>query len=164
VGNLAGKRTIVIALGVIVAVAAAMALLGLSLSRMASATTGCVRSLTDSTFEIDAFGTPLANNANLKVDNTTLPCLDWLDSNVAADANAKADQPTGQTDDSFGQGTAENDTNPTIVSGSIPPQKSDLKAFGLYEENDANGDPIALKSVLDTRPRSLTARRTWTSS
>src|SRR5206468_9046834 len=42
--------------------------------------------------------------------------------------------PTGATDNSFGQGSQENDINPTVVTGSIPPNKSDLKTFGLYAE------------------------------
>ena len=45
-------------------------------------------------------------------------------------ASCKSDLPSGATDDSFGQGTKENDANPTIVDGSIPPNKSDLKTFG----------------------------------
>jgi hypothetical protein len=47
---------------------------------------------------------------------------------------AKNDKPTGGSDDSFGQGTSEDNPNPTIVDGSIPPNKSDLKAFGVFSE------------------------------
>src|SRR5262249_50732862 len=46
----------------------------------------------------------------------------------------KPDLPSGATDDAFGQGTQENDINPTIVLGSIPPNKSDLSHFGLNAE------------------------------
>ena len=43
--------------------------------------------------------------------------------------------PSGQNDNSFGQGTQENDTNaPTIIAGSIPNNKSDLMWFGGYQE------------------------------
>ena len=47
---------------------------------------------------------------------------------------AKSDQPSGSNDDSFGKGTAEDNPNPTIVTGSIPPNKSDLKVFGVNTE------------------------------
>jgi hypothetical protein len=73
--------------------------------------------------------------------NTT-GCIDWLTGAAGTDAPfrtgvlAKNDQPTGSGDDSFGQGTAENNPNPTIVTGSIPPNKSDLKAFGVLTEDD----------------------------
>ena len=60
------------------------------------------------------------------------------------------DKPTGTADDAFGQGTSENDANPTIVAGSIPPNKSDLKAFGLYSEVDR--DRQVPRAVLVARP------------
>jgi len=44
------------------------------------------------------------------------------------------DKPTGNTDDSFGQGTKEDDTSPTVVSGSIPNNKSDLQRFYVATE------------------------------
>ena len=86
--------------------------------------------LVGSAFEIDT-------DANLKVD--TNGCIDWLADGTGSDFRsgvvAKNDKPTGTSDDSFGQGTAENNPNPTIVTGSIPPNKSDLKAFGVYTED-----------------------------
>ncbi|WLQ05984.1 prealbumin-like fold domain-containing protein [Arthrobacter oryzae] len=39
------------------------------------------------------------------------------------------DKPTGQTDDSFGNGTKEDDAVPTVIDGSIPNNKSDLLRF-----------------------------------
>src|SRR6266571_834591 len=49
-----------------------------------------------------------------------------------------ADNPSGSTDNAFGQGTKEDDANVTTVSGSIPPQKRDLTRF--YEASQfANG-------------------------
>jgi hypothetical protein len=96
--------------------------------------------LSGSTFEIDT-------NANLKVDGLD-PCLDWLangsGSGLRAGVLAKADKPTGSNDDSFGQGTAENNPNPTIVTGSIPPNKSDLKVFGVYAETSATAKFLEL--------------------
>jgi hypothetical protein len=103
-----------------------------AISGSAVATTaGCTNAatLTGSAFEIDT-------NANLVVN--TSGCIDWLNSagtDLRTGVLAKADKPTGSGDDSFGQGTSENDANPTIVSGSIPPNKSDLKVFGLYQES-----------------------------
>jgi hypothetical protein len=79
-------------------------------------------SLPGSNFEIDA-------DANLKVDDPA-PSQDWA--NVAE--IRKADTTSGPTDESFGQGTKEDTAVPTVVDGSIPPNKSDLKFFGLYQE------------------------------
>jgi len=44
------------------------------------------------------------------------------------------DKLTGKTDNSFGQGTKEDDAVPTIVSGSIPNNKSDLLRFYVATE------------------------------
>jgi len=76
-------------------------------------------SLPGSNFEIDT-------DANLKVDNPA-PSIDW----ASVTENRKADKPSGQTDDSFGQGTKEDTAVPSVVNGSIPPQKSDLLNFGV---------------------------------
>jgi hypothetical protein len=93
---------------------------------------GCATAnvLAGSNFEIDV-------SANLKVDGAS-PCIDWLaggtGSALRSGVLAKNDKPSGSNDDAFGQGTSENDANPTIVTGSIPPNKSDLKVFGVYSE------------------------------
>lgn len=79
-------------------------------------------SLSGSNFEIDT-------DANLKVDDPA-PSIDWA--NVAD--TRRADTPSGNTDESFGQGTKEDTAVPSVVDGSIPPNKSDLKFFGLYQE------------------------------
>jgi prealbumin domain-containing protein len=84
-------------------------------------------SLTDSNFEIDT-------DANLKVDDAA-PSIDW----ASVSETRQADQPTGANDDSFGQGTKEDTAVPTVVDGSIPPNKSDLLNFGVYLETNANG-------------------------
>src|SRR5215203_1771790 len=87
--------------------------------------------LSGSAFEID-------KDANLVVN--TSGCIDWLTGGTGTSMRsgvlAKNDKLTGTGDDSFGQGTAENNPNPTIVAGSIPPNKSDLKAFGVFTEDD----------------------------
>jgi hypothetical protein len=89
-------------------------------------------SLPGSNFEIDT-------NANLKVDDPA-PSIDWA--NVAE--TRKADKPTGATDDSFGQGTKEDTAVPSVVDGSIPPNKSDLLTFGVYLEDTAGTDFLHL--------------------
>ena len=92
----------------------------------ASAAT-CTNQVTGSNFEIDP-------DANLTVQGTG--CIDWLNGSTIR-GSFKQDKPTGTGDDSFGQGTSEDDANPTIVSGSIPPNKSDLKYFGANTETAA---------------------------
>jgi len=85
-------------------------------------------SLPGSNFEIDT-------NANLRVDDPAPPSLDWANVSEAR----KADKPSGGGDDSFGQGAKEDTPTPTVVSGSIPPQKSDLLNFGVYLEQTTAG-------------------------
>ena len=84
-------------------------------------------SLPGSNFEIDT-------DANLKVDDPA-PSIDW----ASVTETRKADKPSGQTDDSFGQGTKEDTAVPSVVDGSIPPQKSDLLNFGVYLEDNPTG-------------------------
>ena len=74
-----------------------------------------------------------ANDGNLVVNGSE---TDWA---TAPNLKKGIDKPTGQTDDSFGQGTKEDTAVPTIVSGSIPPNKSDLTRFYVANEK-ANGD------------------------
>jgi hypothetical protein len=78
--------------------------------------------LPGSLFEIDT-------DANLKVD--TAGNLDWA--NVAEDR--QADLTPGQGDNSFVQGTKEDTPVPVIEFGGIPPNKSDLRNFGVYTED-----------------------------
>ncbi|MGN6430969.1 MAG: hypothetical protein ACTHNB_09600, partial [Gaiellaceae bacterium] len=91
--------------------------------------------LDGSNFEIDT-------DANLKVDGGGT-CIDWLaggsGSAMRSGVLVKDDVPSGVNDDSFGQGSKEDDPNPTIVTGSIPNNKSDLTHFGLYAETAPNG-------------------------
>ena len=92
-------------------------------------------SLPDSNFEIDT-------NANLKLDDPA-PSEDWASIAQGSGQDQerrKADQPTGANDDSFGQGSKEDTLTPTVVDGSIPPNKSDLKTFGGYLETNPDGE------------------------
>ena len=84
-------------------------------------------SLPGSDFEIDL-------DANLKVDDGA-PFLDWA--NVGE--SVSDDMASGPGDDSFGKGTKEDTAVPSPVWGSIPPNKSDLRSFGVYVEENANG-------------------------
>ena len=84
-------------------------------------------SLAGSDFEIDA-------DANLVVDHEA-PALDWAN----VDQVRQLDTPSGKNDDAFGKGSKENTAAPAVVSGSIPPNKSDLLEFGLYQESIAAG-------------------------
>jgi hypothetical protein len=84
-------------------------------------------SLAGSNFEIDT-------NANLRVDDPA-PSIDW----AGVAETRRQDAPTGANDNSFGQGTKEDTAVPTVVSGSIPPNKSDLLNFGVYLETTGSG-------------------------
>ncbi|MGR0221051.1 prealbumin-like fold domain-containing protein [Agromyces sp. ZXT2-6] len=86
-------------------------------------------SLAGSEFEIDT-------DANLRVDDPAPPSLDWANVSEAR----QPDEPSGSDDDSFGQGSKEDTAVPSVVSGSIPPNKSDLLTFGTYLEATAGGD------------------------
>jgi hypothetical protein len=77
--------------------------------------------LAGSTFE--------GNDGNLVVNaagNT-----DWAN---APNLVTGVDLASGSTDNSFGQGTKEDDPNVAVVTGSIPPQKSDLTRFYVASE------------------------------
>ncbi len=106
--------------------AAAAALTAALIPAIAQATHGDV-SLSGSNFEIDS-------DANIKVDHTTPPSLDWA--NVTEIRKPDLDSGTG--DDSFGQGAKEDTAVPAVVDGSIPPNKSDLKFFGVYQEGSSS--------------------------
>lgn len=79
-----------------------------------------------SSFEIDT-------NANLVVDHAGN--LDWA--TVTEERTSDITNP--KNDNSFGQGTKEDTEVPSVVTGGIPPNKSDLKNFGFYLETTAGG-------------------------
>ena len=89
-------------------------------------------SLAGSNFEIDI-------DANLKVDDPA-PSIDWM----SVEQVRKGELFQGAQDDSFGQGSKEDTAVPTVVDGSIPPNKSDLLNFGLYLEEATAGDFLHL--------------------
>src|SRR6266511_1536433 len=95
-------------LGTVVALTLAIALPGLA-------------TLSPSTFN--------AGDGNLTVQGSE---TDWA--TPAPNLQKGIDKPTGQNDDSFGQGTKEDTAVPTVVSGQIPNNKSDLTRFYVANE------------------------------
>ncbi len=108
------------------AVLAAAALIVAGATALPAAFAAGDAGLNGSDFEIET-------DANLKLDGSA-PNLDWATVNEVR----QADLPTGTGDNSFGQGTKEDTAVPTVVSGSIPPNKSDLKFFGGYQEGSSS--------------------------
>jgi hypothetical protein len=84
---------------------------------------GCLGPLSGSTFA--------GGDGNLLTNPTTFGTTDWQ--NVAG-LNPGFDLPSGTGDNSFGQGTKEDNPAVSVVSGSIPPNKSDLTRF--YEASE----------------------------
>jgi hypothetical protein len=78
-------------------------------------------------------------DGNLVVD--TAGNTDWANapSRVRGD-----DLQSGTGDNAFGQGTKEDDPNVSVVSGSIPPQKSDLTRFYVASEFANNSNYLYL--------------------
>lgn len=70
-------------------------------------------------------------DGNLVLDSSA----DW----VGVSETRQPDLATGATDDSFGNGTKEDTAVPSVIDGSIPNNKSDLKNFGVYFEQGAQG-------------------------
>src|SRR5215218_10322907 len=87
--------------------------------------------LTGSTFE--------GNDGNLVVNTTGN--TDWAN---APNRVAGVDLPSGGSDNSFGGGTKEDDPNVNVVTGSIPPQKSDLTRFYVASEFASNSNFLYL--------------------
>jgi hypothetical protein len=123
---------------VIVAATAVAIGLGIPAASFADNPSGCDFAATGTT---QSCSSPLAGSTfaggdgNLAANPTTFGSTDWQ--NVGG-LNAGIDLASGNSDNAFGQGTKEDDPNVSVVSGSIPPQKSDLTRF--YEASEfANG-------------------------
>ena len=86
-------------------------------------TQSCSGPLTGSTFA--------GGDGNLLTSPTTFGTTDWQG---VAGLNKGIDLTSGATDNAFGQGTHEDDSNVSVVTGSIPPNKSDLTRF--YEASE----------------------------
>ena len=74
------------------------------------------------------------NDGNFVVNTTGN--TDWV--NVHGGVTTGVDLATGQTDNSFGNGTKESDVNVTVGTGSIPNSKADLGNFYVASETLAN--------------------------
>jgi uncharacterized repeat protein (TIGR01451 family) len=72
------------------------------------------------------------NDGNMVVD--TAGHTDWQSLQGNPNLQSLVDLPSGSNDNSFGQGTKENDTNLTVVTGTIPPNKNDLKRAYVYND------------------------------
>jgi hypothetical protein len=112
--------------------------LGIPAASFADNPSGCDFAATGTTQSCSgplAGSTFAGGDGNLATSPTAFGTTDWQ--NVAG-LNAGIDLPSGGADNSFGQGTKEDNPAVTVVSGSIPPQKSDLTRF--YEASEfANG-------------------------
>src|SRR6266704_753059 len=86
-------------------------------------TQSCSGPLTGSTFA--------GGDGNLLTSPTAFGSTDWQ--NVAG-LHSGIDLPSGTSDNSFGQGTKEDNASVSTVNGSIPPNKSDLTRF--YEASE----------------------------
>jgi hypothetical protein len=75
-------------------------------------------------------------DGNLLASPATFGSTDW--ENVAG-LNPGFDLPSGSGDNSFGQGTKEDNPAVSVVSGSIPPNKSNLTRFYEASEVGSNG-------------------------
>src|SRR5512147_2023587 len=88
---------------------------GCDFSSANNGTPDCLPPLAGSTFA--------GGDGNLLTSPTTFGTTDWQ--NVAG-LGVGFDLPSGKPDNSLGQGTKEDDPNVSVVTGSIPPNKSDL--------------------------------------
>jgi hypothetical protein len=104
--------------GALVTVASLLTLLALALPSQAN--------LAGSTFE--------STDGNLVLNTATN--LDWVN---APNRVRKDEEFSGGNDDSFGQGAKEDISCPTEVTGSIPPNKSNLSRFYVAHETALNG-------------------------
>jgi hypothetical protein len=89
-------------------------------------------------------GSPFdAGDGNLLVNGVE---DDWANAAISCTGTIVGcglDLPTGQQDNSFGQGTKEDTPVPTVVSGQVPNNKSDLTRFYSKLKTEANGKDYA---------------------
>jgi hypothetical protein len=157
-GRTTALITLIFVAGIVFAVSAAAGGSG-PRSLQGAGTCTSPDTLAGSKFEIDSAVTDTTRlgahaGANLVLNSSA--CIDWLTTatgvgtGVAADRTSgvvyKRDFDSGSGDDSFSGGTSEGDNpwNPVIKDGSIPPNKSDLKTFGLYKETESTNHWLVL--------------------
>jgi len=71
-------------------------------------------------------------------------------------AGCAVDITPAASDNSFGEGTKEDDTSPTVVTGSIPPNKSDLLRFYTAKERFGTHDFLYLAWIRVNSPQGTT--------
>src|SRR5215469_2067370 len=133
--NLRSRRK----LSVLIAAAALAVGLAFPAASFADSASGCdfaANGTTPSCSPPLAGSTFAGGDGNLLVSPTTSGTTDWQ--NVAG-LNPGFDLPGGTGDNSFGQGTKEDNPSVTVVTGSIPPNKSDLTRFHEASEIGSNG-------------------------
>jgi hypothetical protein len=101
-----------------------------------SGTTAAQANLAESPFD--------AADGNLVLNDEA---SDWanvgIDCTPTFEMGCGIDKPTGQTDDSFGNGTKEDTAVPSVIDGSIPNNKSDLTRFYAKLRTESNGKDYA---------------------
>src|SRR6266700_1653452 len=129
-----------------VLIAAAVLAIGIAMPAVSFAdnVTGCDFAATGSTQSCTgplAGSTFAGGDGNLLASPATFGATDWQ--NVAG-LNAGFDKASGTGDNAFGQGTKEDNAAVTVVSGSIPPNKSDLTRFYEASEFASNSNFLYL--------------------
>ena len=100
--------------------------------------------LTNSTFE-SADGDLAPNTSGKPHDwNAPVEPIDCGNTVPNAGTNCGTDLQRSGDDDALGQGAKEDIPNPSVVDGSIPPNKSDLTRFYVNKERAANTDFLYL--------------------
>src|SRR5665647_2644905 len=107
--------------------------------RAGRASPSALATLTGTTFE--------GGDGNLLVDSGVTDATDWA-SLPAATVHKKSDIPTRSTDNAFGQGTKEDSTAVTVVTGSIPPNKNDLTWFDEASQTIGSGSSAQIFAYL----------------
>jgi len=110
-------------------VAAAVATLLIAVVTASASIPSGTQFLPGDSFEIDG---------NKAVDSSSN--IDWA--TPAPNLVTSPDPSKSPADDAFGQGTKENSPVPSVVQGSIPPNKSDFTEFQESHRTAANGDTL----------------------
>src|SRR5712691_5381294 len=96
-------------------------------------TPSCLPPLTGSTFA--------GGDGNLLTNPTFFGTTDWQN---ASNLHTGIDLASGSGDNSFGQGTKEDNASATVVNGSIPPNKNDLTRFYVGSESTGGSNFLYL--------------------
>src|SRR5665647_318402 len=112
---------------------------GLTVGLSLLASPSAMATLSPSTFQ--------GNDGNLIVDTgaDVTGTTDWA--NVAG-LHTGPDAASGSADNAFGQGTKEDNSNVTVVNGSIPPNKNDLTWFDEASQTFGSGSGASIFAYL----------------